>query len=193
MKSDNKLKMDLQMFGTKEPEPKVEEPIIEETKEPEVKEPVIKELEPKEPEVKEPKVEEPAKPGHTTEEMEELQRKLTEALSYKEKYEEAEGFKSKYEETQESLKGHEQTLEKIAQAKVEQIPEEFRELVPEGTTQERLEWISKAEASGLFGKPEPKSIGSSSRTNDHESSGQKAEDMTAIQKLASGIKDFYTK
>lgn len=188
---NNKLKMDLQMFGKKETD-KVDEPKVETAEVVEPKEVVPEVVTPKAEEPKAPVVTEPVIPGHTTEEMGELQRKLTEALSYKEKYEEAEGFKAKYETTQESLKGHEQTLEKIAQSKVEQIPEEYRNLVPEGTTQERLEWISKAESSGLFGKPEPKSIGNSSRVNDPNSTGQKAEEMTAIQKLTSGIKDFYT-
>lgn len=165
----NKLNMDLQMFG------KTEEP---EVKEPEVDVPT------------EPKVPTPEEPNN---DLAELQKKLDDALAYKVKYEEAQSFKTKYEETQESLKGHEQTLEKIAQAKVDQIPEEFRELVPEGTTQERLEWISKAEASGLFGKAEPKTIGSSSRTNEPKDSGVKPEEMTAMQKLTSGFKDFYTK
>src|SRR5699024_11802174 len=84
------------------------------------------------------------------EELEQLRTKLEEAQTYKAKYEEAKAYKEQYEQTQEALKGYEDSLKKIAEEKIEALPEEFRGLVPEGTTQEKLDWLAKAEESGLY-------------------------------------------
>lgn len=182
--------MNLQMFGEDPVDPEPTDPKITDPVDPKINDPEPNKPEPNKPEP--PKPDEP-KDGITKEELQELQDKLDAALTYKTKYEEAQGYKDKYEATQQSLEGHEQTLAQIAKDKIEQIPEEFQELVPEGTVQEQLEWISKAETKGLFGKTDPKSIGSSSRLNDPESNKMKQEDMTPMQKLTSGIKEFYTK
>lgn len=124
-------------------------------------------------------------------EIEALKTKLAEAQEYKEKYEQANEFKEKYEDTQKELEGYEASLDKIAEERIEAIPEEFRELVPEGTTQEKLDWLAKAEESGVFKVKEEKSIGSSSRANDQESKKIEQKDMTANQKLVTGITDFF--
>lgn len=180
---NNKLKMDLQFFAedpiepTVDPVPEIEEPI---TPEPEVVEPIVEE--PIEPEV----ITEP-----NTEELEALKVKLAEAQSYKAQYEEAQAFKEKYEKAQTELQGYEESLSKIAESKIEALPEAFKALVPEGSTQEKLDWLAKAEASGVLITKEVKSIGGSAKTNQREP--MDLEEMSATQKMVAGIKEHYAR
>lgn len=137
----------------------------------------------------------PAKPDKSNpkyeEDLAELHKKLKEAMDYKSKYEESVKYKEQYENAQEELKGNEQALKQIAEDRIEQLPEEYRDLVPEGTVQDQLEWLRKADSSGIFKEKEAKSIGSSSRTNDRSDKEEKQENLTPIQKLTSGFGDYY--
>ena len=200
-KDSTKLKTNSQHFAEEAPEskdPETEETTEEET--PEVEE--VPEQEEKEPEAepetevdeneKEPEAEEEGT-EEVSEELEQLRTKLEEAQTYKAKYEEAKAYKEQYEQTQEALKGYEDSLKKIAEEKIEALPEEFRGLVPEGTTQEKLDWLAKAEESGLYKTKEEKSIGSSSRMNHKESQEVDPVEMTANQKMIAGIKEFYSR
>lgn len=193
------LPMKLQFFADPETDPE-KEPEKEPAKEPEQKE-EPKDPEPtkepkkeseKEPETKEPEKKDP-KPEDNSEKLEELKRKLAEAQEYKNKYEEAAKFKSEYEKAQEELHKYESSLTKIAEQKIEALPEEYRGLVPEGNTQDKLDWLAKAEKSGLFGKKEERSIGQSTKVNHKQSAQVELKDMTPNQKLISGIKDFYSR
>lgn len=147
-----------------------------------------------------PKKEEPApepeadpEPDNSAEELEALRTKLEEAQAYKAKYEEAQAIKKQYEDAQNALKGYEDALGKIAEEKINALPEEFRGLVPEGSTQDKLDWLAKAEKSGLYKSKEEKSIGSSTKTNHVPSEAVDHVEMTAIQKLVSGISDHYSR
>ena len=129
----------------------------------------------------------------SAEELEALRTKLAEAQAYKTKYEEAQGIKKQYEDAQNALKGYEDALGKIAEEKINALPEEFRGLVPEGSTQDKLDWLAKAEESGLYKSKEEKSIGSSTKTNHVPSETVEHVELTAIQKLVSGISDHYSR
>lgn len=48
------------------------------------------------------------------------------------------------------LTEYEQTVKDMVASKIASIPENLRGLVPTGTAKEQLDWISKAETSGLF-------------------------------------------
>lgn len=163
-----------------EPEEETIEPsTVEETKVEEVEEPVQAEPTPE--------------PDTSAEELEALRTKLEEAQAYKAKYEEAQGIKKQYEDAQNALKGYEDALGKIAEEKINALPEEFRGLVPEGNTQDKLDWLAKAEVSGLYKTKEEKSIGSSTKTNHIPSESVEHVELTAIQKLVSGISDHYSR
>lgn len=138
-------------------------------------------------------VEPEPEPDTSAEELEALRTKLAEAQAYKTKYEEAQGIKKQYEDAQNALKGYEDALGKIAEEKINALPEEFRGLVPEGTTQDKLDWLAKAEESGLYKTKEEKSIGSSTKTNHVPSESVEHVELTAIQKLVSGISDHYSR
>lgn len=145
-----------------------------------------------------PKKEEPIpdpnpEPETNNEELEELKIKLAEAQEYKAKYEEAQTIKQQYEDAQNALKGYEDALGKIAEEKINALPEEYRGLVPEGSTQDKLDWLAKAESSGLYKVKEEKSIGSSTKTNHIPSETVDQVELTAIQKLATGISDHYSR
>ena len=132
-------------------------------------------------------------PDTSAEELEALRKKLAEAQAYKTKYEEAQAIKKQYEDAQNALKGYEDALGKIAEEKINALPEEFRGLVPEGSTQDKLDWLAKAEESGLYKSKEEKSIGSSTKTNHVPSETVEHVELTAIQKLVSGISDHYSR
>lgn len=145
-------------------------------------------------EEEEPVQEDPTpEPDTSAEELEALRIKLDEAQAYKAKYEEAQGIKKQYEDAQNALKGYEDALGKIAEEKINALPEEFRGLVPEGSTQDKLDWLAKAEESGLYKSKEEKSIGSSTKTNHVPSESVEHVELTAIQKLVSGISDHYSR
>lgn len=183
---------DKQAQETQEEKPEAKEPTEEKVEQKTEPEPNPEAKEEPKPETKEdPKPE--TKAEDNSEELAELKRKLEEAEDLKAKLKEAESFKAQYEKAKEELAGYETSLAKIAEQKIEAIPEQFRDLVPEGTTQDKLDWLAKAEKSGLFAPKEDKSIGQSTKVNHHESNKVDMKDMTTNQKLIAGFKDFYSR
>jgi hypothetical protein len=45
---------------------------------------------------------------------------------------------------------YEASIKAILEVKLQSIPEQFRDVVPEGTPAQQLEWIEKAQAKGMF-------------------------------------------
>ncbi len=74
---------------------------------------------------------------------------------YETLYQEAEGkakqFESNYETAKEKAERLEGVVNNMLNAKLESIPEEFHDLIPENLSPEqKLDWVSKAESKGLF-------------------------------------------
>lgn len=74
---------------------------------------------------------------------------------YETLYQEADGkakkFEQNYETAKEKAKRLEGVVNNILNTKLESIPEEFHELIPENLSPEqKLDWIEKASAKGLF-------------------------------------------
>ena len=188
MELEKEMKMNLQYFSDPNPDKEKEEEVTEEAPKEETKEaeekkaPEVTEVPTGEPEG-EPKDTEKQSTDEQSEELAQLKQKLAEA----------EGFKTQYETAKEELHKYETSLASIAEQKINTLPEEYRGLVPEGDTQSKLDWLAKAEKSGLFGKKEEKSIGQSTKANHQESQEVEMKDMTANQKLLSGIKEFYSR
>lgn len=67
---------------------------------------------------------------------------------------EAGEFERLYTEAQprlEQLDAYESTIGEMLEARLEQVPENMRELVPEGSSLARLRWLERAAAAGVLG------------------------------------------
>ena len=109
----------------------------------------------------------------------ELQRKVRELEAqlntYKEKAEKAE-----------------EALNKLLEAELNQIPEQFRDLIPEGLTPaEKLSWIAKAKEKGLF-KPVP-SVGSEMPTSTTQQYDLSKMTVSEMMKLSQENPELYQK
>lgn len=130
---------------------------VEETKEPEK---VTNETKVEEPEkkVEEKKVE---KPEEATVDVETLKNELAEANKKAEEVQgltvEIENLKKESESKDSTIKEYEELIGKMVETKLEQVPAEFKELIPDNLDlKQRLSWLEKAEVKGLFTKEEKK-------------------------------------
>lgn len=130
---------------------------VEETKEPEK---VTNETKVEEPEkkVEENKVE---KPEEATVDVETLKNELAEANKKAEEVQgltvEIENLKKESESKDSTIKEYEELIGKMVETKLEQVPAEFKELIPDNLDlKQKLSWLEKAEAKGLFTKEEKK-------------------------------------
>lgn len=105
---------------------------------------------------------------------------------YREKESELTKYQQDLESISERAKALETRFETMVNAKVEAIDENYRDLIPTNlTNEEKLEWIEKAEAKGLFGKKEIEvSIGES--TNPKQEVKRDTKQMSAMEKLLFG-------
>lgn len=118
-----------------------------------------------EPKVVEPKKEEPKKADSESEtaevDVEALKNELTEANK---KAQEVEALnttitdmKKDSEEKDVIIKDYEDLVGKLIETKLEQIPAEFKDLIPDNLDlKQKLNWLEKAESKGLFTKEEKK-------------------------------------
>ena len=141
----------------KEPEKVVEETKVEEPK----KNEELEKVEVKEPE----KVVEETKKVEKTEEatvdIEALKNELAEANKKAEELKglsvEIEALKKDAEAKESTIKEYEELIGKMVETKMEQVPAEFKELIPDNLDlKQKLSWLEKAEAKGLFTKEEKK-------------------------------------
>lgn len=130
---------------------------VEETKEPEK---VTNETKVEEPEkkVEEKKVE---KPEEATVDVEALKNELAEANKKAEEVQgltvEIENLKKESESKDSTIKEYEELIGKMVETKLEQVPAEFKELIPDNLDlKQKLSWLEKAESKGLFTKGEKK-------------------------------------
>lgn len=151
------------MEDIKEPKAGTPAEDVKETKEPKADE---KPQEPKkESKVEEPKKEEPKEPKKPAEEgtvdINQLKAELEEANK---KVAEVEALNStvatlqKEAESKDAIiKEYEDLVGKMVETKLGQVPEEYKELIPDNLDlKQKLSWLEKAEAKGLFNKEEKK-------------------------------------
>lgn len=109
----------------------------------------------------------------------------------KKQLEEANNFKALYEKAQaeitglkpkaEALTEMEKSLTAVLDAQVKELPEQFRDIVPDGlTVQAKLEWLSKNKAK--FQKPEAFDIGAGAKGAKHVE--DKSVELSAEEKIA---------
>lgn len=89
------------------------------------------------------------KPKDTTEIDKRIEEKDTEISELTDKYNQEKDNAKTFKETADRL---ETVIKTIVTTKLEAVPAEFKELLPEGDAVTQLEWLNKAESTGLFGK-----------------------------------------
>ena len=133
---------------------------MEDIKEPKVDEKPQDVKEPKE----EPKVEEPKKVESKEEGTVDIDQLKTELKEANKKVAEIEALNGtvatlqKEAETKDAvIKEYEELIGKMVETKLSQVPEEYKELIPDNLDlKQKLSWLEKAEAKGLFNKEEKK-------------------------------------
>lgn len=99
--------------------------------------------------------------------------------------EQANAYKTQAEQIEARAKALEGVITGLLETKLQAIPENMRELVPDNLTAEaKLAWIDKAQAAGLFGKHEPKPIGGGSNPSTHTQIN--VNEMSPFQLLQAG-------
>jgi hypothetical protein len=94
-------------------------------------------------------------------EKDEAERKSKEQQGeYQSLYEKTNGeftnLKTTYEQADSRLKELEGVIGSLLENKLKAIPEDYHDLIPSNlTAEQKLDWVNKAEAKGLFGKKEP--------------------------------------
>ncbi|MFJ7855292.1 hypothetical protein ACIQX3_21375 [Peribacillus frigoritolerans] len=69
-------------------------------------------------------------------------------------------FKAQYSSVEDRNKQLEGVINGLLETKLQSIPEDYRDLIPENLTPElKLDWINKAETKGLFGKAPQQPVG----------------------------------
>lgn len=123
----------------------------------------------------------------------EREKKLKEEQGkFQELYETANKELGTYKETttkyETRVKELEAVIETLVKNKLETVPKEFHDLIPSNLTAEQtLEWLSKAEAKGLFAKSEPKEIGKPMNHSNETPKVDKA-NMSPLDKILAGLR-----
>lgn len=86
-----------------------------------------------------------------TKEKEELEKKNEFETLYKQSAADLEKYKQQATGALQQATEYETLLNGMVEAKLSNVPEDFKELIPAGlTTTQKLDWLNKAEAKGLF-------------------------------------------
>lgn len=89
-------------------------------------------------------------------------KRLEEVQDYKKLYETTLASVTELKPKAEQVETYEKTLQAILAAQIEELPEDFRDVVPDGlSTQQKLDWLSKNK--NKFTKPTPFDIGAGKR------------------------------
>lgn len=104
---------------------------------------------------------------------------------YKETSKELEETQAKYKSADKRAKELEAIITEMLNARLENLPEELRDIIPEGLTPEqKLAWIDKAERKGLFGNKAEEPVGGA--TNPPQQQSINLDDASPFQKLLMG-------
>jgi dsDNA-specific endonuclease/ATPase MutS2 len=106
-------------------------------------------------------------------------------------------FEELYQTTQKELENYKQyetrskelegLITNMVEDKLKSVPEEMHDLVPSNLTAEQtLDWLSKAESKGIFGKQEAKEIGKPTNQS-NEKPKVDAQKMSPLDKILSGL------
>lgn len=99
----------------------------------------------------------------------------------------------KVETLKSQVKDLEAVVSSILDAKLKDIPKEYHGLIPESGLAGKLDWINKAEASGLFKKSEPKNVEIGKPLKLGEKHTKAQSNLDAQQKLSNYFSNLYSK
>jgi Na+-transporting NADH:ubiquinone oxidoreductase subunit NqrC len=99
----------------------------------------------------------------------------------------------KVESLKSQVKGLETVVSSIIDAKMSDIPKEYHALIPEGNMVSKLEWINKAEVSGLFAKKANPDVEIGKPLNLGDKRAKATSNATAQQKLSNYFSNLYSK
>lgn len=93
----------------------------------------------------------------------------------------------------EQVKNYEKVISSLVENKLKQIPEEYHALVPEGDSVSTLDWLNKAEESGIFNKAETPDIeiGKPLKAGNPKEKAQS--NLTAQQKISNYFSNYFRK
>lgn len=117
--------------------------------------------------------------------------KQIETLS--QKVEEYNTLVTEHNETKETLQGYENVLKSIAETKLEQVPEDYHDLIPDSGVLAQLEWLNKAEAKGLFKADKSEQPIGRQTTANKQGKKEETENLSAINKISNALKEHYSK
>lgn len=100
-------------------------------------------------------------------------------------------LKVTHKQTADKLASYETVLNTIVEAKLKEIPEDYKDLIPEGDLVKRLDWLGKASEKGLFGNKTEKPIGKKTNTNTTAEKKQ-PENLTPLQSMSNAFGDFFS-
>lgn len=97
--------------------------------------------------------------------------------------------KTQYESVETRAKELEGVINGLLETKLTAIPEDFHDLIPGNLTPEqKLDWISKAETKGLFGKKEQKPIGETSNPSHAQATDLNSLSPVQLMRMGYGSK-----
>ena len=131
------------------------------------------------------------------EKTEEQRQKEAEELAKKQAEEQGK-FQELYEKTQKELEAYkayesrtgelESVITSMVETKLSSIDKEYHDLIPANLSPEAtLDWLNKAEAKGLFGKKEPKDIGTSKNNKDGKADKIATDRLSPLEKILNGL------
>lgn len=119
-------------------------------------------------------------------------KRLEEANQYKELYEKTQAELSNLKPKAEQVDTYEKTLTSILDAQIAELPEDFRDVVPDGlSTQAKLDWLAKNKAK--FMKAEPYDIGAGKRGTRPDKSAELSEEEKSVARRFGMTDEEYVK
>lgn len=119
-------------------------------------------------------------------------KRLEESAEYKKLYETTQTELSSLKPKAEAVEAYEKTLQGILAAQIEELPEDFRDVVPDGlSTQQQLEWLAKNKHK--FMKAEPFDIGAGKKGTKPEKKSELSDDEKRMAKHLGMSEEDYAK
>ena len=127
--------------------------------------------------------------------METISAKLVEKeTAYTQLQAELETYKAKIKEMEQASESNNKLVSEIVEAKKNSLPKEIQELMPDGTLEQQLAWLNKAEQSGLGApKKEKPNVEIGKPMNMGVPQNTDTSKMTPQQKLSSYFAQVFTK
>lgn len=109
-----------------------------------------------------------------------------------EKVEEFNTLKTTHKETVDKLSSYEKVLNTIVESKLKEVPEDYKDLIPEGDLVKRLDWLNKADEKGLFGNKSEQPIGKRTKANSDDVK-KEVGNLSPVQSMSAAFGEIFSK